>query len=138
MKKLLRKLGTLFFKWGLEDSEPIDDNDYVAEISFSVDEKEDIYIHCFYKEDDESRTTFAKLYTHINCGGLSSEILEIIYHQYQEEENPREYLELLASISKYHKEHVLGSIDESNPHTSPDPLVKPTQVIDGQEGGDLF
>ena len=138
MKKLLRKLGTLFSKWGLEDSEPIDDNVYVAEISFSVDEKEDIYINCFYKEEDESRATFAKLYTHINCGSLSSEILEIIYCQYQAEENPREYLELLAKISEYHDVHVLGNIRESNPHTSPDPLVKPTQVIDGQEGDDLF
>jgi|TARA_R110002051_G_scaffold3847_2_gene20630 hypothetical protein len=127
-------LGTLFFKWGLEDSESIDDDGRVAEISFSIDEKEHIYIHCFYKEDDESRTTFAKLYTHINCGSLSSEILEIIHHQYQEEENLEEYLKLLANISEYHNDHML----ESNSHTSPDPLVKPTQVIDGQEGGDLF
>ncbi len=148
MKKLLLKLGMLFIKWGSDDSEVEDldnntdvDNDvdldedrFVAEICFFVDENEDIYINCFYKEEEESKSTFAKLYTYVNCGLLSSETLEIIYHQCQEEGKAEEYLDLLAKISEHYQNYVSTGVEESNPNNKhDDPLVKPTQVIDGQE-----
>lgn len=140
MKKLLDKLGMLFSrkrKYKLKS-----DTDSVAEMSFSIDKESNIFIACSYEEEEEVKNLFAELYIHVNCGSLSSEILEIIHEQSKKEDKLEEYADLLAKISELYRLHLkqeIATSERNDRDESSMPLVKPTEVIAPEaENNDLF
>ena len=103
------------------EPEPEPESEHICAITFLLDKNRDIHAECEWTED--SSWEFAQLISTVNSASILPDLLAIIKESCVEHGAIEEYTQILGYV------HMLMSMDLDENHSSENPLVKPTQVI---------
>jgi len=109
------------FKKKEEEPEPEPESEHICAITFLLDKNRDIHAECEWTED--SSWEFAQLISSVSSASILPDLLAIIKESCVEHGAIEEYTQILGYV------HMLMSMDLDENHSSENPLVKPTQVI---------